>query len=76
MRHANINTAQLAFIEQHPEMVRGYQEPSEKKDECKCEKPEFAFEKPSLKTDGTYFNYCKLCCKFRDVPKPERILVF
>ncbi|MDD5006667.1 MAG: hypothetical protein WC309_02655 [Candidatus Paceibacterota bacterium] len=45
---------------------------------CVCKQPEFAFKTPSMKTDGTYFQYCKKCQKFRDVPKPKqgRELIF
>jgi|WetSurMetagenome_2_1015567.scaffolds.fasta_scaffold675105_2 hypothetical protein len=42
------------------------------KEECKCKEPELAFEYPSMKSDGTYFNYCKKCKNFRDVPKPRK----
>ena len=76
MRTLKTNKAQLAFIEQHPEQARDYQPPEkEKRESCVCETPEFAFEKPAMRTDGTYFNYCKTCQKFRDVPKPERELL-
>ena len=71
MRTPKTNKAQLAFIAEHPEMMKDYQPPEkEKKDSCTCEAPEYTYEKPSLRTDGTYFNYCKRCNKFRDVPKP------
>ena len=72
------NKAQLAFIAEHPEMVQGYEEEQEKKkDQCQCKEPDFAYSEPSLRTDGTYFQYCKLCLEFKDVPKPAtKELVF
>ena len=72
MRTLKLNTAQLAFISEHPDMVRGYQTPEQKKDECQCEPPDFAFVTPSMRIDGkTYFNFCKTCKKFKDVPAPQ-----
>jgi hypothetical protein len=69
----------MEFIAEHPEMSRDYQEQEEakKKDQCKCETPDFAFVTPSMRTDNTYFNYCRTCRKFRDVPAPQpRVLTF
>jgi hypothetical protein len=79
MRTLKQNKAQLAFIAEHPEMSRDYQEQEEakKQDQCQCKEPQYALSTPSMKTDGTYFSYCKRCEKFRDVPKPiSRELVF
>jgi hypothetical protein len=72
------NKSQLAFVAEHPEMSRDYQEQEEaRKDECQCKEPDFALSKPSLKSDGTYFQFCKQCLKFRNVPAPQpRELVF
>jgi hypothetical protein len=66
------NKAQLEFIAEHPEMSRDYQPPEkEKRESCTCETPDFAFVTPSMRTDKTYFNFCRICKKFRDVPAPK-----
>ena len=74
MRTLKLNTAQLAFIADHPKMARDYRQHEEEKVECKCKEPDLAFSKPSMKTDGTYFQFCKQCLKFKDVPAPEQIV--
>jgi hypothetical protein len=73
------NKSQLAFIAEHPEMSRDYQPPEkEKREICTCEIPDFAFVTPSMRIDRTtYFNFCRTCRKFRDVPAPQpRVLTF
>jgi hypothetical protein len=69
MGRKKINKAQEEFLEAHPEMIKDADEKSKDKDHCQCKKPTWAFEKPSLRTDGTYFNFCNQCKKFRTVTK-------
>jgi hypothetical protein len=35
--------------------------------QCKCINPIWAFKNHSLKTDGSHFNYCLSCEKFKNI---------